>query len=88
MNEFNIGDQVWFYEIYTGERGILYPNWVCLQKGLVVWLKDDEEIMHVYQDGNTDIRVILAIKNSAFHTKEDATNYFISILNGLKDSEE
>ncbi len=84
MNEFKVGDDVWYF-YYNSMKGYIYPRWMHLLHGKVVWIKPDEEIIHVYVDGQETISVLLELVDCVFHSKKAAINSMLLRLQGLEN---
>jgi hypothetical protein len=80
MSFYNLNDEVWFFYVES-TSGYLYPDWLDLCKGRVIWKSPYEEIMHVYIDGEKYIHILLDDIRHVFSSKKEALE---SISNRLR----
>jgi hypothetical protein len=71
MSYFKLNDEVWWFSA-DSSRDNIYPDWINLRTGKVIWLSQIEEIMHVYIDGEPYIHVLLNDDTHVFRCKESA----------------
>ena len=84
MRDFNIGDTVFWFCV-DSTSGNVYPNWLNICSGKVVWKSPYEEIMHVYVDGESSIHVLLDDSRHVFSSKETAFECMYSRLKGIEN---
>jgi hypothetical protein len=71
MGSYNIGDEVWWFGCES-TKGNVYPDWLHLFKGRVVWKSPHEEIIHVYENGCSSIAILLDDAKRVFDSRENA----------------
>ena len=71
MSIYEIGDVVWWF-CMDGSNGNVYPEWLTICSGKVIWKSPDEEIMHVYCPGQTYVHILLDDNRFVFPSKKDA----------------
>lgn len=82
MSNYKVGDTVhWFF--CDSPSGNIYPNWMRLFTGTIVWIKPDEEIVHVYREGHETIHTLLDGHDYIFPTQQKAVDYMTDQLRKL-----
>lgn len=84
MRNFNIGDIVWWFCVES-TSGNVYPDWLHICSGSVVWKSPHEEIMHVYCSGETSINVLLDDSRYVFSSRETAFECMYSRLKVIEN---
>lgn len=57
MNEFKVGDEVWFFWTYTSrsfwgeDENPVFPKNLEIEKGKIVYFNENKDTVHVYVDG-------------------------------------
>ncbi len=82
MSCFNIGDTVFWFCI-DSTTGNVYPDWLNICTGKIVWKSPFEEIMHAYVDGECSIHVLLDDNRHVFYDKETALECIMSRIRGF-----
>jgi len=82
MSHFDIGDTVWWFFV-DSTTGNVYPDWLHLCSGKVIWKSPYEEIMHVYCEGETNLHVMLDDSRHVFSDKVTAIERIISRIRGF-----
>lgn len=93
MGEFKEGDEVWFFWGYRtskfwgeNENGV-FPRSLELEKGTIVYINENEDIVHVYVRGcewGIARFGYTFIENYVFKTKQDAINAMTAQLKILE----
>ena len=82
MSCFNIGDTV-FWFLVESTSGNVYPDWLHLCSGKVIWKHPHEEIIHVHCEGETQLYVMLDSRRHVFSDKAAAIERITSRIKGF-----
>lgn len=83
MRPFQINEEVWWFDCQS-TTGNVYPKWLNLFNGKVIWMSPDEEIMHIHIEGSRTLREVLEDEKFVYRSKEQAIDAIISRITEIK----
>lgn len=84
MGSFEVGNIVWWFCVES-TSGNVYPDWLNIVSGKIVWKSSYDEIMHAYVDGESSIHVLLDDGRHVFSSKETAFECIYSRLRVIEN---
>lgn len=81
-----MNDVVWWFHCQSSS-GNVYPSWLNLCTGRIVWISPTEYIVHIYSEGMVDISVVFYGTNEIFESKISAIRALSARLVELEDNE-
>lgn len=93
MNDFKVGDEVWFYFTETGRYVLeghgtgVFPEDLIIYNGSIVGIDETDEVYHVYIKGYSYIYAFIIYHTSGciFKSKNEAINAMIKRLEEMRD---